>query len=251
MAAADGNGQAVAAKRRRALPGKTTRGSGKKQRVASTKEAAADPVQKVSAPAQPVAVVIKAEAAEAAPAGALRRPIPQRVNPATSQLPATVTAAAPEHARGRPVKGGAAASALPAATAAAAVAKPGGACAAARAPTASARTPDTARAAMRGGMAAAVASPDSVQGSEVSHAFADSLLGSDSLAVRTPAQKEAPLPAARGEQIETTLPVRAALVGIYASQWTLRQVTCMPELWSCMHPIAQKHAGKASNYSVK
>ena len=241
----------MAAKRRRALPGKTTRGSGKKQRVASTKEAAADPVQKVSAPAQPVAVVIKAEAAEAAPAGALRRPIPQRVNPATSQLPATVTAAAPEHARGRPVKGGAAASALPAATAAAAVAKPGGACAAARAPTASARTPDTARAAMRGGMAAAVASPDSVQGSEVSHAFADSLLGSDSLAVRTPAQKEAPLPAARGEQIETTLPVRAALVGIYASQWTLRQVTCMPELWSCMHPIAQKHAGKASNYSVK
>ena len=251
MAAADGTSQAVAAKRRRALPGKT-RGSAEKQRVTSTKEAAADPVQKVSAPAQPVAVLVKAEPAEAAPAGVLRRPIPQRVNPATSQLPATVTAAAPEHARGRPVKRGAAASARPAATAAAAVAKPGGACAAARAPTASARTPDTARAAMRGGMAAAVASPDSVQGSEVSHAFADSLLGSDSLAVRTPAQKEAPLPAAHGEQTEAILPVRAALVGIYASQWILRQITCMPEeLWSCMHLIAQKHAGKASNYSVK
>ena len=250
MAAADGNSRAVAAKRRQALPGKT-RGSAKKQRVATAKKAAADPVQKVSAPAQPVAVVIKAEAAEAAPAGVLRRPIPQRVNPATSQLPATVTAAAPEHARGRPVKRGAAASARPAATAAAAVAKPGGACAAARAPTASARTPDTTRAAMTGGRAAAVASPDSVQGSEVSYAFVDSLLGSDSPTVRTPAPKEASLPAAHGEQTETILPVCAALVGIYASQWILRQVSCMPELWSCMHLIAQKHAGKASNYSVK
>ena len=95
MAAADGNSQAGAAKRGRALPGKTTRGSAKKQRVATTKEAAADPVQKVSAPAQPAAVLVKAEQAEAAPARMPRRPARGKANAASPQLPATGTAAAP------------------------------------------------------------------------------------------------------------------------------------------------------------
>ena len=95
MAAADGNKQARAAKRRRALPGKTTRGSSKKQRVAATKKAAADPVQKVSAPAQPAAVLIKAEPAEAAPTRMPRRPARSKVDAASPQLPATGTAAAP------------------------------------------------------------------------------------------------------------------------------------------------------------
>ena len=95
MAAADGNKQARAAKRRRALPGKTTQGSAKKQRVASTKKAAAHPVQKVSAHAQPAAVVITAEPAEAAPAHMPRRPARGKVGAASPQLPATGTAAAP------------------------------------------------------------------------------------------------------------------------------------------------------------
>ena len=95
MAAADGSSQARAAKRRQALLGKTTRGSAKKQRVATTKKAAAHPVQQVSAPAQPAAVFIKAEPAEAAPACMPRRPARGKVHAASPQLPATGTAAAP------------------------------------------------------------------------------------------------------------------------------------------------------------
>ena len=95
MAAADGNSQAVAAKRRRALPGKTTQGSAKKQKGATTKKAAAHPVQQVSAPAQPVAVLIKTEPAEAAPARMPRRPARGEADAASSQLPATGSAAAP------------------------------------------------------------------------------------------------------------------------------------------------------------
>ena len=95
MAAADGNSRAGAAKRRRALPGKTTQGSAKKQKCATTKKASAHPVQKVSALAQPAAVLIKAEPAEAAPARMPRRPARGKVDAASPQLPATGTAAAP------------------------------------------------------------------------------------------------------------------------------------------------------------
>ena len=215
MAAADGPSQAEAIKRRQALPSKTRQGNTKKGRVATPEEAGAHSMQRRSAPAQHGAAFIKAEAAEAAPAGILRGPAIGRVGPATFQLPATVLAAAPEQAADRPVRGEAAAlappaSAHPAATIAAAVAAPEAACTDARAPAASARTPDTTRAAMTGGRAATDSAPDSLQDAGSSLASEALLLVSDSLAACTPARKEPPVPRAHGEQAEPFLLWQAA-----------------------------------------
>ena len=172
MAAADVDSQGGAVKRRRA--GKTSRGSTKKRRTAASKDDEAHPVQKKSAPAQHGAVLIKAEAAEAAPAGMLRRPDTGRANSATSQLPAAVTAAAPGQAADGPVRGKAAAPA----------------------PAGSLATHCSA----------------GLPGSVTSHASETTLLRSDSPAVRTPARKEAPLPGAHGEHAETPLLWQAASV---------------------------------------
>ena len=177
MATADAGSQGGAAKRRRA--GRTSRGSTKKRRTAAPKDDEAHPVQKKSAPAEHGAVLIKAEASEAAPASMLRRPDTGRVNLATSQLPAAVTAAAPEQAADGPPRG----------------------------------------------EAASQASADSfamhcsagLPGSGISHASEPSLLRSDSLAVRTPVQKEAPLPGAHGEHAEATLLWQAASVSTHGS----------------------------------
>ena len=165
MAAADAGSQGRAVKTRRA--GQTSRGSTKRRRTAAFKDDEAHPVQGISAPAQHGAVLIKAEAAEAAPAGMLRRPDTGRVNTATSQLPAAVTAAAPGQAADGPVRGKAAAPA----------------------PADSLATRCSA----------------SLPGSATSHASETALFRSDSPAVRTPAPKEAPLPGAPGEHAETPM----------------------------------------------
>ncbi|CAK0742972.1 hypothetical protein CVIRNUC_001434 [Coccomyxa viridis] len=155
-AAVDSQGGAV--ERRRA--GKTSPGSTKRRRTAASKDDEAHPVRGVSAPVQHGAVLIKVEASEAASDGMLRRPHTGRVNQATSQPPATVTAAAPGQAADGPVRGKAAAPA----------------------PADSLATHCSA----------------SLPGSATSHASETLLLRSDSPAVRTPAQKKGPLPGAHG-----------------------------------------------------
>lgn len=123
------------------------------------------------------AVLIKVEASEAASDGMLRRPHTGRVNQATSQPPATVTAAAPGQAADGPVRGKAAAPA----------------------PADSLATHCSA----------------SLPGSATSHASETLLLRSDSPAVRTPAQKKGPLPGAHGEHAETPLLWQAASVFLH------------------------------------